>query len=116
MVLQPKIVLLAMSLIMACIPTPTSSAPTNLVTSFVAPLTLYASWDDEIDPTQTYRITLRDIQARRSYIVEGVNAKEFLFDAAGQAQLIWGTTPLVVVAIRNYALQIMGEGGTAICC
>ena len=94
---------------MACIPTPTSSAATNVVTSYVAPLTLYASWDDDRDPTQTYRIMLRDIPARRNYIVTGVNAKEFLFDAAGQAQLVWGTTPLVVVAIRNYALQIMGE-------
>ena len=108
MVLLPKMVLLVMNLLLACMPTPTSSVVTNIVISFVAPLTLYASWDDDIDPPQTYKVTLRDIPARRSYTVEGVTAKEVLFDAAGQAQLFQLTTPLAVSASRTYALQVKG--------
>jgi hypothetical protein len=107
---MPRIVLLAMSLLMACIPTPTSSAATNLATSFVAPLTLYASWDDDINPTQTYKVVIRDIPARKSYNVYGINAKEFLLDAAMQAQMFEKDGGVLVVsASKPYAIQIMGE-------
>ena len=105
-------VLLAMSLLLSCIPTPTSSAVTNIVVLSTAPLTIYASWDDDIDPPQTYKVTLRDIPARASYVVNGVTAKEFLFDAAGQAQLFWETTPptpLVIQRSQTYMLQVKGE-------
>jgi hypothetical protein len=72
-------------------------------------LTLWVTWDDDADPTQTYRILIRDISKGRSYIVNGINAKQFLFDTAGQSQLFWGEIPLVFRADRTYALQVRGE-------
>ena len=92
---------------MACIPTPTSSTATNLQMWYHAPLELFAKWDDDI--VQTYRVAVRDIPARRSYFLYGFTAKEFLFDAAGQAQLLSSTTPLAINAIQNYAIHIMGD-------
>jgi len=110
MVVLSRMVLLATSLFLVCMPTLTSSVATNLQWSKqLAPLTLYASWDDDIDPPQTYKITLRDTAARRNYDVYGVTAKEFMIDAAGQAQMFWGTTPLVILANKGYSLTVKGE-------
>ena len=107
-----KMVLLAMSLLLACMPTPTLSTVTNLQMRLGAPLEFSAKWDD--DKVQTYRVTIRDIPARKSYVLDGFTGKEFLFDAAGQAQLLFSTTPLSIIASQDYGINIMGADNTIV--
>jgi len=115
MVRLPGMVLLATCLLLACMPTPTSSAATNLVIVYDhigPPLTMYATWDDDIDPPQTYKIHVRDIPGRTSYFVFGITTKYLLLDAAAQAQMHPEGSPsisLVVSRTQTYALQITGE-------
>ena len=100
--MMPRMVLLVVSLFLACMPTLTSSALSVINRETTGPLEMRLSWGDDAVPAQTYKLTMKDIIGRKLYVVTGVAEKEFLFDDAGQSQLVVGGTPLVFLRSQTY--------------
>ena len=105
----PRMVLLVVSLLLACMPTPTSSAISFINRENTGALEVRLSWDDDADPAQTYTLIMKDIKDRTSYTVTGFTEKEILFDNAGQSQFLFGTIPLVIRRSQTYQFNVRGE-------